>query len=90
MPGYVTVIIIFIFLVLIANAVVLIIRISKNRSPYGRRGKKAPQEDRAAIIRERQIYRRINLEQDRIKRYLELRNQTWDIYEKVREKYKNN
>ena len=88
MPEIVTTLSVFIFLIVIANAIVLIIRISKNRSPYGRRGKIAPTEIKAAIKRERDIYRRIHVEQERIRRYLDLRQKTWDLYEEVRQKYK--
>ena len=89
MPGYMTVIVIFIFLVLIANTVIIIIRASKNRSPYGRRGRKAPKEEDAMIRREKIVYRRIAVEQDRIKRYLELRDKTWALYEEVRQRHAN-
>ena len=89
MPGYMTVIIVLIFLVLIANAIVVIIRAGRNRSPYGRRGKKAPKEEDALIRREKIVYRRIAVEQDRIKRYLELRDKTWALYEEVRQRHAN-
>ena len=90
MPGYWTVIVILIFLVLIANTVIIVIRASKNRSPYGRRGLKAPKEEDAMIRREKIVYRRIAVEQERIRRYLELREKTWALYEEVRQRHKNN
>ena len=89
MPEIVTTLSIFIFLIIIANVIVLVIRISKNRSPYGRRGKIAPLEEKAIIKREREIYRRIFVEQERIRRYLDLRQKTWDLYEQVRQKHKD-
>ena len=87
MPGYMTVIIIFIFLVLVANTVLLVIRISRNRSPYGRRGRKAPTEEFAMKRRNEIVYRRIHAEQERIRRYLELRDKTWALYEEVRQRH---
>jgi len=90
MPGYMTVIIILIFLVLIANAVIVIIRASKNRSPYGRRGRKAPDEKTAMIRRNRLVYSMIANEQEKIRRYLDLREQTWALYEEVRQRHKKN
>ena len=88
MQGYVTAIVAFIFFILIINVVFLIIRVSKNRSPYGRRGKKAPTEEMVRIRSEKRAYRNIEIEQERIKKYLELRNRTWELYEEVRQKYK--
>jgi hypothetical protein len=58
-------------------------------SPYGRRGKKAQKEEVATMVRDREVYRRIDLEQARIKKYLELRTRTWELYEEVRQKYAN-
>ena len=89
MQGIAVFFIIFVFLVLIANAVVLILRSRNNKSPYGRRGKTAPLEENTSIIRDREVQRRIYLEQERIKRYLELRSKTWELYEEVRQKHKN-
>ena len=89
MTGYWTVIVILIFLVLIANTVIIVIRASKNRSPYGRRGLKAPKEEDAMIRREKIVYRRIAVEQERIRRYLELRDKTWALYEEVRQRHAN-
>ena len=88
MPGHITFLVAFIFFILIINVVFLIIRVSKNRSPYGRRGKKAPSEEMVRIRSETKAYRRIEVEQDRIKKYLDLRNRTWELYEEVRRKYK--
>jgi hypothetical protein len=89
MPPFATYLIIFVFIVLLINIVFLVIRTRNTRSPYGRRGKKAPKEDIAAIVRDREVYRRIDLEQARIKKYLELRARTWEMYEEVRQKYAN-
>jgi hypothetical protein len=88
MPGFVVFLVVFVFAVIAANVIVLIIRSGKNRSPYGRRGKKAPLEEREAIIRDNEVHRRIYLEQERIKRYLELRSKTWALYDEVRQKHK--
>ena len=89
MQGIVIFFIIFVFLVLIANAVVLILRSRNNKSPYGRRGKTAPLEENASIIRDREVQRRIYLEQEQIIKYLELRSKTWELYEEVRNRHKN-
>ena len=88
MPGYAVVLIIIVFIVIIANAVVLIVRSRKTKSPYGRRGKKAPTEEKAMKIRDNEIQRRIDMEQERIKKYLYLRSKTWDLYEEVRQRHK--
>ena len=89
MPGFVIFLIIFVFLVLIANAVVLIIRSRNNSSPYGRRGKSAPVEDITVVIRDRNIKHRLESEQDNIRKYLELRKKTWELYDEVRKRYEN-
>ena len=90
MPGYAIFLIIFVFLVIVANAVVLIIRSGKNRSPYGRRGKKTQQEEIAAIKRDREVYRRLDIEQMRIMKYLELRTKTWEMFDEVRQRHVEN
>ena len=88
MPWYAIVLIIIVCIVIVANAVVLIVRSRKNKSPYGRRGKKAPIEERAKKIRDNEVQRRIFMEQERIKKYLYLRSKTWDLYEEVRQRHK--
>ena len=74
-------------IILIMNFVALYLRMKKTKSLYGRRGKKAPREDMAAIIRDREVQRRIDLEQDRYAKHLDRRNKTWEMYEEVRKKH---
>ena len=79
----------FVFFILMINAVALIIRIVRNRSlvNYGRRGVVAKSE---AVVMERatrSAMRRIEAEQERYQRYIELRSKTWELYEEVRQKH---
>ena len=76
-----------IFLVIIMNFVALYIRIKKNPSVYGRRGKRAPEEQVAAEHRDREVLRRLDAEQDRYIRHIELRGKTWELYEEVRKRH---
>ena len=89
MPSIAIVIFGFAFLILFMNIVALFFHIRKTRSPYGRRGRKTPKEETAAIIRDREVARRIDLEQERIEKYLKLRANTWALYEKVRQRHLN-
>jgi hypothetical protein len=89
MPDFAIYLIIFVFLILLMNFIFLLFRMRKNRSQYGRRGKKAKKEDIAAIARDREVYRRLDIEQMRIMKYLKLRARTWEMYEEVRQKHAN-
>ena len=80
----------FVFFILLIHGVALIIRIVRNRSrvKYGRRGVIAL-SDKATMARAtRSANRRIDAEQERFKRYVELRSKTWELYEEVRQKHK--
>ena len=76
-----------VFLVIVMNFFVLFLRMKRNTSPYGRKGKQAVQEDVAAVYRDNEVQRRIDLEQDRIAQYLEKREKTWALYEEVRRRH---
>ena len=73
--------------VIVMNFVTLFMRMKKNRSPYGRKGKQSVEEAVAAVKRDNEVRRRLDLEQDRIKKYLEHRKNTWALYEEVRRRH---
>ena len=77
-----------VLLVVVMNFVALFMRLKKNRIPYGRKGKQAVEEEVAAIRRDKEVQRRLDLEQDRIRRFLEQRANTWALYEEVRRRHK--
>ena len=74
-------------LVLVMNFVTFYIRLKKTPSPYGRRGKQALEEHVAEVYRDREVQRRIDIEQDRYSRHIELRKKTWEMYEVVRKRH---
>ena len=79
--------ILIVFLVIIMNFVALFIRMKKHRSPYGRRGKQSVEEEVATVVRDREVRRRLDLEQERIAKYLEQRKRLWALYEEVRQRH---
>ena len=78
-----------VFLVVIMNFVFFYLRLKKTSTPYGRKGKQAIMEEEAAIKRDHEVQRRIDVEQDRFIRQIDLRGKTWALYDEVRKKHEN-
>ena len=71
-----------VFVVIAMNFIMLFIRFKRDFPSKSNR--KAPDEASAAIIRDREVYYRIELEQEAAERRVELRNKTFALYEQVR------
>jgi predicted Holliday junction resolvase-like endonuclease len=71
-----------VFIVLAMNFILLFLRMRKN--PPRKSSRKAPNEDVAAVWRDKEIQRRLEREQDSAERIVELRNKTFELYELVR------
>jgi len=82
MSPIITFIIAVVFFILAANFFMLYRRLRRNRS--GKSGKPAMEEKEAAKRRDREIQRRLDLEQEDAARSVELRNKTLELYEQVR------
>jgi len=71
-----------VFVVIALNFIMLFMRFKRDFPQKSKR--KAPDEAHAAIIRDREVYYRIELEQDAAQRRVELQNKTFELYEQVR------
>jgi len=71
-----------VFLVIIGNFIMLYVRLRRDlpRKP----SRWALEEEEAAKLREREIYRRIEREQEDAIRRIELQNHTFELFEEVR------
>jgi len=76
-----------VFIVIIINFIMLYLRLRKDIPRKS--GRKAPSEADAAIWREKEIYRRLEREQENLARCVELRNSTLALYEEVRLRHSN-
>ena len=71
-----------VFVVIALNFIMLYIRLKRDFPLKSQR--KAPDEARAAIVRDREVRYRIEVEQENAERRVELRNKTFELYEQVR------
>ena len=71
-----------VFFVIILNFFMLFRRMKRDQRP--RIGRKAMSEQKAAEMRDREVHRRIEREQEHAARQVELRNKTFELYEQVR------
>jgi len=71
-----------VFIVIIVNFIMLYRRLKRDLPRKS--GKKVPEEEEAMVLREKEIQRRFTLEKEMAERYLELRAQTWKLYDQVR------
>ena len=71
-----------VFIVVIMNAVALFLRLRRTRANVPKRA--AMEEAQAARIRDNEVKRRIELEQDDALRHITLRNRTLALYDYVR------
>ena len=69
-------------LILVINAIMLYRRVRKDRNP--KIVKKAMSEKEAVLQRDKEIWRRLDNEQEQAARQVELRNKTLELYEQVR------
>lgn len=76
-----------VFLVIGMNFFFLYVRFKRDRRP--KITKAAPTESVAAEKRDKEIWRRIENEQEKAANYAELQNKTLDLFEQVRENAKN-
>jgi len=74
-----------VFIVLLVNFVLLMVRLRKQ--PLRKPGKKALEEKDAVVIRDDKMLRRQELEDEDTARHAELRNKTLDLYEEVRKRH---
>jgi len=84
MNGYLPLLLAVVFFVIVSNFFMLYMRTRKDRRPKS--GRAAMSESEAMERRDRDIRRRIDLEQEECARQVELRNKTLDLYEQVRRK----
>ena len=82
MAGAFAYIIAIVAFVIVLNFVMLFFRLRRDR--YRRPSRAAIEEEEAAALREREIWRRIDREQEAAAVRVELRNQTLELYEEVR------
>jgi len=74
-----------IFLVIIFNFFFLYKRLKRDHTRKPSR--EVLEEQKAAVLRDREIKRRLDREQEEDARYVELRNNMFDLYEQVRRKH---
>lgn len=84
MEGAFAYIVAIVFFVIALNFFFLYMRLKKDR--YRKTGKVAIEEEKAAKLREKEIQRRLNREQEDAARFIELRNKTLDLYDQVRKR----
>ena len=73
-----------VFIVIAMNFFALIMRMKKTHIPKPTRA--ALEEERAAVIRDNEVRRRIEIEQDGAERHVALRNKTLELYDYVRKR----
>ena len=71
-----------VFLVIASNFIMLYLRLKKERRP--KIGKAAIEENEAVKLRDKEIKRRLDHEQEAAEKHVELRNKTLELYEQVR------
>ena len=68
--------------VIVLNFVMLMFRLKRDR--YNKPNKAAMEEEKAALIRDHQIRRRLDREEEDAAQRVELRNKTLELYDEVR------